>query len=202
MTLLGVNRSVYFTSKYFSRIMPYRVDIEKPGTRHSSRHPSRLRVEDIETADNQGIGVGQQRKIDLVPAGEVFQDCLTIVADGSDLDSVLFEPLSGILQLHELRFAERSPIGGAHKEKNCSVRSSQLLDGLLMTKLIAQSKRGVFCPTWSPMGGGTACLPDKSSCTFPSARKLTKNRIAEAKFILSPNRKCKCYSCYQSNRRV
>jgi hypothetical protein len=32
--------------------------------------------------------------------------------------------LLGVLQLHELRFAERSPIGGPEKEQHCSVGPS------------------------------------------------------------------------------
>jgi hypothetical protein len=41
---------------------------------------------------------------------------------------VLFEPLFGTLQLHELRFAEWSPIGGTEEKKNRAVRPPQRLD--------------------------------------------------------------------------
>lgn len=62
-----------------------------------------------------------------MPLGEVFQDGRTIVADGCDLNSVIFKPLFGILQLRELRFADGSPIRGAEEEKNRAVRSAQRL---------------------------------------------------------------------------
>ena len=63
----------------------------------------------------------------MVPIGEVLQDCWTVVADRSQLDSLLLKSLFGILQLHELRFTERSPIGGAEEEKNRAVRPPQRL---------------------------------------------------------------------------
>jgi hypothetical protein len=50
-----------------------------------------------------------------VPISEVLEDLRTIVADRSQLDSLLFKPLFDILQLHELRFTEGSPIGGTEK---------------------------------------------------------------------------------------
>jgi hypothetical protein len=63
-----------------------------------------------------------------VPLSEVLEDRRTVIADSSDLDSVLFEPLFGTLQLHELRFAEWSPIGGAEEKKDRAVRPPQRLE--------------------------------------------------------------------------
>jgi len=45
------------------------------------------------------------------------------------------------LQLHELRFAEGSPIGGTKKKKHSALRSFEGLVGLLMAELIGQNKR-------------------------------------------------------------
>jgi hypothetical protein len=75
-----------------------------------------------------------------VPVGEVLQDRRTVVADGRDLDSVLFESFFGILQLDQLRFAEGSPIGRTEKQKYRAVRSLQCLDGLVVVKLVARSE--------------------------------------------------------------
>jgi hypothetical protein len=52
-----------------------------------------------------------------------FQDLLRVIADGRQLDPLLFEPRDGALQLNQLPFAEGSPIGGTEKEKNRAVRS-------------------------------------------------------------------------------
>jgi hypothetical protein len=51
----------------------------------------------------------------LVPLSEVLEDILAIVTDRSQLDFLLLKSLFGILQLHELRFAEGSPIGGTEE---------------------------------------------------------------------------------------
>jgi len=50
-----------------------------------------------------------------VTIGKVLEDFPAIVTDGRQLDAVLLETLFRILQLDQLRFAERSPIGGAEE---------------------------------------------------------------------------------------
>jgi hypothetical protein len=45
-----------------------------------------------------------------------------------------------VLQLHELRFAERSPIGGTKKKKDSALRPFKGLVRLFMAELIGQSK--------------------------------------------------------------
>ena len=54
----------------------------------------------------------------MAPLGEVLEDRLTVIADGCDLDPAFFEPLLGVLQLDQLRFAERSPIGRTEEKQN------------------------------------------------------------------------------------
>ena len=68
--------------------------------------------------------VGQQRKHDLVPLGEVLQDRRIVIADRGQLDPLLLKSWFRILQLDQLRFAEGSPIRGPKEKKNCSVRST------------------------------------------------------------------------------
>jgi len=41
---------------------------------------------------------------------EVYQGSLAIVANRGEPDALLFELCFGVLQLHELRFAKRSPV--------------------------------------------------------------------------------------------
>ena len=48
--------------------------------------------------------------------GKVRQDRLTIVANRGELDALLFELCFGVLQLHELRFAKRSPVRGTEEK--------------------------------------------------------------------------------------
>ena len=48
---------------------------------------------------------------------EVLQDSRTVVADRRELQSFRFKSLFCILQLHELRFAERSAIGGMEERR-------------------------------------------------------------------------------------
>jgi hypothetical protein len=50
-----------------------------------------------------------------VTVSKVLEDLVAIVTDGRQLDAALLETLFRILQLDQLRFAERSPIGGAEE---------------------------------------------------------------------------------------
>jgi hypothetical protein len=71
-----------------------------------------------------------------VPIGKIFQDFFRVIADGRQLDPLLFESRDGALQLNQLPFAEWSPICGAEKEKNGAVRSFQRIESLYPTKLV------------------------------------------------------------------
>jgi len=76
-----------------------------------------------------------------MPLGEIFQDGWTIIADCRQLKSLRLKPLLCRLQLHELRFAERSPIGGAEEQYDGTLRPLQRLVGVFMAELIRQRKR-------------------------------------------------------------
>ncbi len=89
-----------------------------------------------------GIGIGQQRKIDLPAVREIFQDLLTIVTDGGEREPLLLKSGLGILQLDQLPFAVGSPIGRTEKEKNGPVRAFQAVQSLLLPKLVGGGERG------------------------------------------------------------
>jgi hypothetical protein len=73
------------------------------------------------------------------------------------------------LQLHELRFAEGSPIGGTKEKQNCSFRTLQCLVGLFAAELIhkGEGRRLLadFEPNWpsNSVAGLTAFLPARKS---------------------------------------
>jgi hypothetical protein len=73
----------------------------------------------------------------MSPLGEVFQDCFRIVTECSYLDALTLKSRFRGLQLDQLLFAVRSPIGGTNKQKNRSLWPSQRIEGLLVAKLIA-----------------------------------------------------------------
>jgi len=50
-----------------------------------------------------------------VPLGEIFQDSWTVITNCSQLKSLRLKSLLCRLQLHELRLAEGSPVGGAEE---------------------------------------------------------------------------------------
>jgi hypothetical protein len=75
-----------------------------------------------------------------VALGEVFQDGWTIVANSHQLESLRLESLFCFSQLHELRFAEGSPIGGAEEKDNRTLRTFQCLVGLFPAELIGKNK--------------------------------------------------------------
>ena len=99
----------------------FRVDVEESGVRHSLLHPVRFRIEDLEAANQAGFLIRQQRILNFMPVGKVLQDCRTVVTNRSEFDSLCFKSLFGVLQLHELRFAEGSPIRGTEEEENRAV---------------------------------------------------------------------------------
>lgn len=68
--------------------------------------------------------------------GKVLKDNWAVIADGSQLNSLLFKALFRVLQLDQLRFTEGSPVSGAEEEENCAARPPQAFVGLPLTKLI------------------------------------------------------------------
>ena len=61
--------------------------------------------------DDLGIWVGQQRKIDLAAVREILKYFQAVVTDRRQLDTLALESLFRILQLDQLAFAVRSPVG-------------------------------------------------------------------------------------------
>jgi hypothetical protein len=76
-----------------------------------------------------------------VAVGEKFQDFFRVIADSSQFDPLLLESRNRTLQLDQLPFAERSPIGETEKEKNGAVRAFQAIESLYPAKLVAKRKR-------------------------------------------------------------
>ena len=87
-------------------------------------HPGSFLIEDSISLDGLRVRVREHRICDLVPVGKIFQDFFRVIADGRQLDPLLFESRDGALQLDQLPFAERSPVRGTEKEKNGSLRTS------------------------------------------------------------------------------
>src|SRR5271169_6693675 len=115
----------------------FRVDEEIAGARKALLHPGRLLIEDAIRLDDPGLGVPEQRVLDLVPVRKKLQDFFRVVADGRQLDLLLFESWNCTLQLDQLPFAEGSPVRGAEKEKEGAVRAFQRVESLCPAKLVA-----------------------------------------------------------------
>ena len=73
--------------------------------------------------DHLRIGVGEQREIDVLPAGEVLQDGLGIVADCRERYTLFLEAAFGALQLDQLPLAVGSPVRGTKEKKNGALGS-------------------------------------------------------------------------------
>jgi hypothetical protein len=117
------------------------VDIEVSGQSHSLRHSGSVRIEHAKPAYDSGLGVSEQWVVYMVALSEVLQDCRAVIADGSQLDASRFKSLSCVLQLHQLRFAEWSPICRTEEKKHRSTRSFECVAGNLMAELVGGSKR-------------------------------------------------------------
>jgi hypothetical protein len=133
--------------------------------RHSLFLPRRFGIKHVEAANDLRIRVGQQRELNLVPLREILQDRRSVVANCSEFDPLVFKSLLGVLQLHELRFAERSPIGRPEKEQHRSVWPSQCVVCLFMAKLIASRKgrRFIFHLSVPSSLSGVSALPSMSA---------------------------------------
>jgi len=113
------------------------IDKEKSGTRHTLELPDRFCVQNVIGANGLRFGVGEERKFDVPPASEVFQDFLAVVADGRDFDSLFLKSCFRALQLDQLPFAVRSPVGRTKEKENCAFGPFQCGQILLAAKLIA-----------------------------------------------------------------
>src|SRR5260370_3484377 len=119
---------------------PVRVDIEVSWQSHALRHACGLLVQHTITGDNLRLRIGQQRKLDLAAVCKVPKDCRAVIADSSQLNSLRFEFLFRVLQLHELRFSERSPIRRTEEQKHGSVCPFQRIAGYVFAELVAGRK--------------------------------------------------------------
>ena len=99
-------------------------------------HTSSFLIEDSISLDGLRVRVRKHWVFDLVPVGKIFQDFFRVIADGRQLDPLLFESRDGALQLDQLPFAERSPVRGTEKEKNSAVRSFQGIESLHPARLV------------------------------------------------------------------
>jgi hypothetical protein len=74
--------------------------------------------------------------------GKVFDDRFTVIAERGQLDALLLKSGDRGLQLNQLPFAVRSPIGGTKNQQRRSFRSPQSFKRLFMAKLVASGKVG------------------------------------------------------------
>ena len=110
-------------------------------------------IQDLISPNGFRIRVGEQRELDLATVSEVLQYFLAIITDGRQFDSLFFKSRFRVLQLDQLPFAVRSPVGRAEKEKNGAIWSFQCIEALLLAKLIARGKRQRL-PTYGESNGG------------------------------------------------
>src|SRR5258708_38987487 len=85
-------------------------------------------------------------EVDLTRVGKIVHDPYAVEIDSRQLDSLLLEAFSGRLQLNELAFAVRAPIGGAVKKKHGAFRASERIESLRLAKLVARGKVRSFLP--------------------------------------------------------
>ena len=90
----------------------------------------------------------------MVAIREKFQDFLAVIADGGEFNALLFESRDCALQLNQLPFAERSPVGGTKKQQNRTVRPSQRVEGLHAAELIVRRKGGSLLTDGKSNGHG------------------------------------------------
>src|SRR5260370_26185986 len=87
-----------------------------------------MRVEDAEILDDLGLRVRKQRIGDALAFREISQNANGIVADRGNSQALLTKPFGILLQLHELRFAVRSPIRGPEEDHHGSLRSANRIE--------------------------------------------------------------------------
>ena len=118
--------------------------------------------------------------------GEVLQDSRTVVADRRELQSFRFKSLFCILQLHELRFAERSAIGGMEEKENRTLQTLQRLVRLFVAELISQSK--MPAPAGRPPSQEMEESPDWQGNPLPQREGQTvqKRKVSQRDFHFCP----------------
>ncbi len=94
--------------------------------------------------DGLRVRIRKHRVLDLVPVSKISQDFFRVIADGCQLDALLFESRDCTLQLDQLPFTEGSPVRGTEKEKNSAVPAFQGFKSLYPSKLVANRKSRGF----------------------------------------------------------
>ncbi len=102
--------------------------------------PGGLGVQHPISLDHLGVGIGQQRKLDLAPIREILKYFYAVVADRGQRNALFFEARLSALQLDQLPFAVRSPIGRTEKQEHGAILSFERSETLMMTKLVANGK--------------------------------------------------------------
>jgi hypothetical protein len=87
-------------------------------------------IQDAVNLDGLRLRIRKHRIFDLVAVSKIFQDLIGVIADGRQLDPLLFKSRDCALQLDQLPFTEGSPVRGTEKEKNGAVRSFQGVESL------------------------------------------------------------------------
>ena len=115
------------------------VDDERAGERIPVELVLRVdrRVEDAVALDRVRARVGQQRKRDATSRREIGQRGHRVIADRGQAHAGLANLGKTALQLHELRFAVRSPVGRAEEDDDGALRTEQRLQRLDLPLLIA-----------------------------------------------------------------
>ena len=76
----------------------------------------------------------------MLPVGKILQHRDRVIADRCQPQPLLPDRIQISLQLHELRLAERSPVGRAEKDKHRSFRAADGFQGLSPAFLILGRK--------------------------------------------------------------
>jgi hypothetical protein len=117
------------------------IDEERPGERNpvlvaiGRRYG---RVEDSVLANDTRADIRQQRKRYAASRCKIRQDRHRVIADCRQPEAGFANFLRTALQLHELRFAIESPIGGPEEDEYCALRSHHGLKRLQPAGLILQ----------------------------------------------------------------
>jgi hypothetical protein len=88
----------------------------------------------------------------MLAVGKILQHGNRVIADRCQPQPLLPDRIQISLQLHELRFAERSPVGRAEKDEHRSFRASDGFQGLSAAFLILSRK------IWHPVSNRRAGL--------------------------------------------
>ena len=112
------------------------IDEEESGPRHIQKLSGGFGIQNLVSADRFGIGIREQRKINLPAICERFQYRLRVIADAGEFDALLLESCLRVLELDQLPFAVRSPVRRAKEKQDGSVRALQSFQRLLGSKLI------------------------------------------------------------------